>query len=105
MLCVIVNILLDRLFEGDITIITPDENSEYYWIADAEVETKKDLHKPYLQIHHNISGKSGNIRTISPNGKFSMKINSPEYYNSLKDYNININRLCIQKGINIRRIC
>lgn len=30
------------------------------------------------------------MRTISPNGSWSMKINSPEYFNSLNDYNIKI---------------
>lgn len=27
------------------------------------------------------------MRTLSPNGSFNMKINSPEYYNALEDYN------------------
>jgi hypothetical protein len=31
------------------------------------------------------------MRTISPNGSFNMKLNSPEYLNALKDYNIQIN--------------
>jgi hypothetical protein len=69
------------------------ENS--YWIGDAEVSTIKDLHKPYLQINH-LTKDNGLVgrRTISPNGTFNMKINSPEYYNAVeinKDYNIKIN--------------
>ena len=63
-----------------------------------EVNTKKDLLHPYLQIHHKIN--SG-YRTISPNGKFTMIIHSPprpagvlggtkEYFNALKDYDISI---------------
>lgn len=72
-------------FEGDPTILSQDD---YYWIGDVEVQTKKNLYSPYLQIHHNITGAAGGMRTISPNGAFRMKINSPEYYNSLKDYNI-----------------
>jgi hypothetical protein len=63
-----------------------------YWIGDAFVETKVDLHKPYLQVNH-LTRDHGLIgkRTISANGSFNMKINSPEYYNALKDYNIQIN--------------
>jgi DNA polymerase type B, organellar and viral len=71
-------------FEGDPTILA---DSLYYWIGDVEVSTKKDLYRPYIQIHHNITGKSGDMRTLSPNGSFNMKINSPEYYNALEDYN------------------
>nr|YP_010561574.1 hypothetical protein OSR58_mgp16 [Ganoderma flexipes]UYX56945.1 hypothetical protein [Ganoderma flexipes] len=72
------------LFEGDITIL--DKESTYF-IADSTVKTKKDLKIPYLQIHHKINGS---LRTISPNGTFEMKIHSPEYYNSLEDYDISI---------------
>lgn len=53
------------------------------WIALVKVTTKKDLHIPYLQIHHN-------NRTLSPNGSFEMYITSSEYYNSLNDYNFEI---------------
>ena len=72
-------------FEGDITIIDQDK----YWISQAEVNSKKDLREPYLQIHHKT--KQG-FRTVSPNGKFSMVINSPDYYNALKDYDIQISK-------------
>lgn len=41
---------------------------------------------PYLQIN---LGKG--LRTISPNGRFAMKINSPKYFNDLKDYDFTIN--------------
>nr|UKQ56109.1 DNA polymerase family B [Taiwanofungus camphoratus]WRO45216.1 DNA polymerase family B [Taiwanofungus sp. YW-2023a] len=72
-------------FTGDISILSPDN---LYWIGDVEVETKKDLYAPYLQIRrHNGNG----LRTISPNGSFDMKINSPEYYNALKYYDFTIN--------------
>jgi hypothetical protein len=37
-----------------------------------------------------VDTKNG-MRTISPNGNFNMILNSCEYYNSLKDYNIKIN--------------
>ena len=67
-------------FEGDITIL-----DNIYFIADCDIETKKDLEHPYLQIHGKVDSS---IRTLSPNGKFSMKIHSPEYFNALKDYNI-----------------
>ena len=53
------------------------------WFAEVEVNTKVDLHIPYLQIHHN-------NRTISPNGKFKMIINSCEYFNALNDYDFKI---------------
>ena len=66
-------------FKGDITLI----NEDYYWFAEVKVESKTDLYIPYLQIRHN-------KRTISPNGKFKMIINSSEYYNAIKDYNIEI---------------
>ena len=75
-------------FVGDPTILcTP--NSKYYFIADAFVETIKDLHKPYLQIHHKIGNST---RTVAANGKFNMVINSPEYFNALDDYTINIKK-------------
>jgi DNA polymerase elongation subunit (family B) len=51
------------------------------------------LYIPYLQINH-LTKEQGLAakRTISPIGSFSMKINSPEYYNAIKDYNITINK-------------
>jgi len=52
------------------------------WFGKAIVTSKTDMHIPYLQIHRN--------RTISPNGTFGMIITSAEYYNALKDYNIQI---------------
>jgi len=73
-----------RQFEGDITILDQDK---YYWIGDAEVNTKRNMYQPYLQIHCD-TGKG--FRTIAPNGNFSMKINSVEYANALKDYNITV---------------
>ena len=69
-------------FFGDITIL-----NDIYWIGEVNVSRKRDLFQPYLQIHYKIN--SG-LRTISPNGSFSMVINSPEYINALKDYNIYI---------------
>ena len=69
-------------FDGDITIL-----NDIYWIGEVNVSSKRDLFQPYLQIHYKIN--SG-LRTISPNGSFSMVINSPEYINALKDYNIDI---------------
>lgn len=74
-----------RKFIGDITILN---DKDYYWFADSDISTKKDLYQPYLQLH--LKTKNG-IRTISPNGSFNMILNSCEYYNSLKDYNIKIN--------------
>jgi hypothetical protein len=74
-----------RKFIGDITILN---DQDYYWFADSEISTKKDLYQPYLQLH--IKTKKG-MRTISPNGSFNMILNSSEYFNSLKDYNIKIN--------------
>ena len=71
-------------FEGDVTILDQDK---YYWIAESEVKTKRDLEIPYLQIHHKINGS---IRTVALNGKFEMKIHCCEYYNSLDDYDIKI---------------
>ena len=68
-----------RSFEGNITIL----GDNYYWIGSVNVETKKDLYQPYLQIHYE-------NRTVAPNGHWTMKINSPEYFNALKDYNFNI---------------
>uniref|UniRef100_A0A896Z909 DNA polymerase n=1 Tax=Coniophora puteana TaxID=80637 RepID=A0A896Z909_9AGAM len=60
-------------YEGDISIL------ENYWIGETKVETKKDLYQPFLQIHHKT--KSG-MRTVAPNGKFSMVINSEEALNA-----------------------
>jgi DNA polymerase type B, organellar and viral len=54
-----------------------------YWFAKVLVQTKSDLYIPYLQIRLN-------NRTVSPNGKFEMVINSCEYYNALKDYNLEV---------------
>ncbi len=71
-------------FEGDVTILDKDK---HYWIAESEVKTKRDLERPYLQIHHKFNGS---IRTVALNGKFEMKIHCCEYYNSLDDYEINI---------------
>ena len=70
-------------FEGDITIL----GSDIYFIADSMVKTIRNLTHPYLQIHYKTSN---GLRTISPNGKFNMTINSPEYYNAIKDYKIQI---------------
>ena len=53
-----------RSFEGDITIL----GDNYYWIGLVNVETKKDLYQPYLQIHYE-------NRTVAPNGHWTMKIN------------------------------
>lgn len=63
-----------------------------YWIGDASVSTFKDLDKPYIQVNH-LDKSNGLIgkRTIAPDGSWNMKINSIEYYNALKDYNIKIN--------------
>jgi len=73
-----------RQFEGDITILDQDK---YYWIGDAQVSTKKDLYQPYLQIPL----KTGQgFRTVAANGLFRMKINSCEYWNALKDYDIQV---------------
>jgi hypothetical protein len=66
-----------------------------YWFGDALIQTKFDMHKPYLQARsdnhltkdHGLVGK----RTISPIGSFNMTINSCEYYNALTDYYITIN--------------
>jgi hypothetical protein len=74
-----------RKFIGDITILN---NNDYYWFGDCDISTKKDLYQPYLQLHNNT--KHG-MRTISPNGSFNMILNSCEYFNALKDYNIKIN--------------
>lgn len=81
-------------FQGDIKWLYKFDpqfnNKNTYWIADVNVQTKKDLYIPYLQINH-ISNISK--RTISPNGSFTMKINSPEYNNAVhnKDYDITVN--------------
>jgi len=32
------------------------------------------------------------MRTVSPNGSFQMNIHKPEYYNALKDYNMNLKK-------------
>lgn len=73
-------------FEGDPTIL-----DNKYWIGDVDVSIKNDMFIPPIQLHYNISGKSGGIRTISPNGSFNCKLNSVEY-NSYKDYyNFKIN--------------
>ena len=73
-------------FEGDPTIL---ENK--YWIGDVDVSTKKDMFIPPIQLHHNISNKSGGIRTISPNGSFNTKLNSVEYESYKDYYNFKIN--------------
>lgn len=72
-----------RKFIGDITILN---DNDYYWFGD--ISTKKDLYQPYLQLQ--VDTKNG-MRTISPNGSFNMILNSPEYFNSIKDFNIKIN--------------
>lgn len=73
-------------FEGDPTIL---ENK--YWIGDVDVSTKQDMFIPPIQLHHNISNKSGGIRTISPNGSFNCKLNSIELESYKDYYNFNIN--------------
>ena len=84
-------------FVGDIELlykldgeIWNKDNS--YFIADASVETVKDLYQPYLQVNH-LSKEQGfsENRTIAPNGSFDMKINSCEYHNAIDrgDYKIN----------------
>jgi DNA polymerase type B, organellar and viral len=73
-----------RQFEGDVTILDQDK---YYWVGDAQVSTKKDLYQPYLQVHQMTPQ---GFRTIAPNGTFRMKINSCEYFNALKDYDIQV---------------
>lgn len=67
-------------FEGDPSILSGKD-----WIGEVEVSTKGELYQPYLQLHHQTS--SGQ-RTIAPNGKFKMVINSCEAYSAVKDYNI-----------------
>lgn len=80
-------------FEGDPTILNK------YWIGEAQVETKSDLYQPYLQVHHKT--KSG-WRTVAPNGSFNMVINSSEYQNAIKDYNISISKgYLFEKSTNI----
>ena len=78
-------------FFGDITIL-----NDIYWIGEVDVSTKKDLIHPYLQIHY----KTNNgLRTISPNGSWTMKLHSCEYENALNDYNITIkNGYFFKKG-------
>ena len=72
-------------FEGDITIL---DQKDLYWFGDVDVSTKVDLYQPYLQIHY----KTDNgLRTVAPNGNFSMKINSVEYFNAIKDFSFKIN--------------
>ena len=56
-------------------------------IGDVDISTRKDMYIPPIQLHYNLYNKSGNIRTISPNGKFNTKLNSSEY-NCYKDYYI-----------------
>ena len=73
-------------FEGDPTIL-----DNKYWIGDVDVSTKQDMFIPPIQLHHNISGKSGGIRTISPNGSFNTKLNSVEYESYKDFYNFKIN--------------
>nr|CAI9430479.1 DNA polymerase [Fomitopsis pinicola] len=72
-------------FEGDPTIL------DNYWIGDVDVSTKQDMFIPPIQLHHNISCKSGGIRTISPNGSFNTKLNSVEYDSYKEFYNFKIN--------------
>jgi len=72
-----------RKFIGDITILN---DNDYYWFGDISI--KKDLYQPYLQLQ--VDTKNS-MRTISPNGSFNMIFNSPEYFNSIKDFNIKIN--------------
>lgn len=83
--------------EGDPTILS---ESDYYWIGDVNVSTNKDLHKPYLQTassqYYREIWRDDNY-FISPNGNFNMKINSPEFYNSLNDYKFKINNGYIWK--------
>lgn len=73
-------------FEGDITIL-----EDNYWIGDVELQTKKDMFIPPIQLHHNFSGKSGGIRTISPNGSFNCKLNSVEFESYNDFYNFKFN--------------
>uniref|UniRef100_A0A896Z9J5 Probable DNA polymerase n=1 Tax=Coniophora olivacea TaxID=85977 RepID=A0A896Z9J5_9AGAM len=80
-------------FEGDPSILDKE------WIGKVEVETKQDLYQPYLQLHYKTN--SG-MRTISPNGKFSMVINSCEANNAKDDYNISIkNGYLFEKSENL----
>ena len=73
-------------FEGDPTIL-----DNKYWIGDVDVSTKQDMFIPPIQLHYNISNKSGGIRTISPNGSFNCKLNSIEYESYKDFYNFKIN--------------
>nr|YP_009652969.1 DNA polymerase [Taiwanofungus camphoratus]QCG70007.1 DNA polymerase [Taiwanofungus camphoratus] len=71
-------------FEGDPTIL-----DNKYWIGDVNVTSKNDMFIPPIQLHHNITNKSGGIRTISPNGSFNCKLNSVEYDSYKEFYNFN----------------
>ena len=72
-------------FDGDPSIL-----DNKYWIGDVNITSKKDMFIPPIQLHYNIIKKAGGIRTISPNGSFNIKLNSPEY--SYKEfYNFKIN--------------
>lgn len=79
---------IELLYQLEPSIWTTDNS---YFIADAQVETIKDLYQPYLQVNHlgKEQGFSEN-RTIAPNGSFNMKINSCEYQNGIVrgDYKI-----------------
>lgn len=86
-------------FTGDIEVLynldaTWNKDNSYF-IADAHVETLKDLYQPYLQINH-LGPENGlpGHRTISPIGTFDMKINSCEYHNAIDrgDYKITTNQ-------------
>jgi len=88
-------------FVGNIELLFEIDNATWnkyktYFIADAFVETTRDLYQPYLQINHlgKEDGLPENNRTIAPNGSFTMKINSCEYFNAIKrgDYKITINQ-------------
>jgi hypothetical protein len=58
------------------------------------------MYQPYLQIH---CDTNKGFRTVAMNGNFRMKINSPEYYNALKDYNIQVVNGFLFDKINIFR--
>nr|YP_010977162.1 hypothetical protein UYH45_mgp03 [Daedalea dickinsii]WNZ34367.1 hypothetical protein [Daedalea dickinsii] len=75
-------------FQGNINVI--NENNDKYWIGDCIISNKKDMSPP-IQLHYNITGKAGDMRTLSVNGKFNMKINSVEYHAYKDYYNFNIN--------------
>lgn len=84
-------------FIGDISILNPQKNNILF-ISDSSVSTKKDLYHPYLQIHAKVNGQ---FRTISANGSFEMCITSTEYYNALKDYDIQLKNGYFFKGESI----